>query len=383
MTRARRTVAALVVVISIAVYGPAPAAPRRPQSPRVSCHACVLVDDVGRVLFARRADTPFPNASTTKMVTALLVMELAELDETVVISEYAARTGGGGLDLVAQDRYVVRDLLYALLLTSSNDAAVALAEHSLGSEGAFVAAMNRFVRALGARSTHFESPHGLDLPGHRSTANDLATIASELLRDPVLARIVATRRARIAGPRGSEVVENRNSLLGRYPGAIGVKTGYTSQAGDVLVAAAQREGRRVIAVAMRSEDAAVDSARLLDYGFERLERTILVRARTPVGELVFDPSGVAAAVAARAVRGMSHPDEVTVSFEPSSDLEPPIESGEVVGVVHVRDDDADIAVIPAVLAAPVEAPTRSWAASALARVLSAVADVVEPYLPAR
>ena len=181
-----RLTASLCVVLLLIGSGAAARAAAGP--PQVTCEACLVVDENGRALFQRAAATLLPNASTTKMTTALVVVSRAELDDVVVVSDRAAGTGGGGLDLAPGSRYVVRSLLFALLLTSSNDAAVALAEHVGGSEAAFVAAMNRYVAELGARDTNYVTAHGLDTPGHGSSARDLALIATELLDDPAARR---------------------------------------------------------------------------------------------------------------------------------------------------------------------------------------------------
>jgi D-alanyl-D-alanine carboxypeptidase (penicillin-binding protein 5/6) len=287
------------------------------------------------VLWGREVDAARANASTTKMVTALVVVAEAQLDEPVRASRDAAATGGGGLDLQPGDVYSVGDLLHALLLSSSNDAAVALAEHVAGSEEAFVVRMNRFAGSLGASGSFFVTSHGLDVPGHYSTARDLARFALALLRRPVLAEIVATSSATISGSSGPQRLVNTNPLLETYEGAIGVKTGYTASAGDVLVAAAARGGRRLIAVAMGSPDAAADARALLDYGFAVLGRGVLVREGSALGALVFDPSGAAGVVAGRTVRGLPDPDRVEVGFEPAR-VTPPVAAGETVGSVVVR-----------------------------------------------
>lgn len=286
------------------------------------------------MLWGREIDSPRANASTTKMVTALVVLGAARLDETVRASRNAASTGGGGLDLQPGDTFSVEDLLHALLLSSSNDAAVALAEHVAGSEAAFVARMNRVARSLGASGSRFVTSHGLDAPGHLSTARDLARIALAVLRRPVLARIVGLPSATISGSSGSHKLVNTNPLLQTYEGAIGVKTGYTAGAGDVLVAAAVRGGRRLIAVAMGSSDAAADARALLDYGFRVLGRGVLVREGSVLGALVFDPSGATAVVAGRTVRGIPDPARVEIGYEPAS-VTPPLAAGETVGAMVV------------------------------------------------
>lgn len=293
------------------------------------------------MIWGREVDSARANASTTKMVTALLVARGGGLEDTVVVSRGAAGTGGGGLDLRPGDRYSVRELLYALLLTSSNDAAVALAEHVAGSERAFVARMNSLAASLGAEGSRFVTPHGLDVRGHYSTARDLARIALAVLRSPVLSNVVATPSASIEGRRGSVRLENTNPLLESYEGAIGVKTGYTSGAGDVLVAAALRSGRRLVAVAMGAQDAAADARALLDYGFRVLGRGILVREGETVGAVVFDPSGSVAVVAGRTVRGIPRPESVSVTFEPAP-VSAPLDRGESVGTVLITSADGDV-----------------------------------------
>jgi D-alanyl-D-alanine carboxypeptidase (penicillin-binding protein 5/6) len=344
---------------------------------RVTCRACIIVDDTGRTLFARAPHLRLANASTTKMATALVVVQTADLHAVVVVSPDAAAVGGGGLDLDAGDVYRVSDLLYALLLTSSNEAAVALAEHVAGSETAFVEAMNALVTRLGATDTHFVTSHGLDAPGHYSSAADLALIAAALLRRPTLARIVATPAARIEGPGGTELIENRNVLLETYRGAIGVKTGYTTNAGNVLVAAARRSGRTLIAVAMHADDAAADSRLLLDYGFERLRHTILLPARAPVGELVFDAAGSTPAIAAGTVRGIADPRATVISFTPLAGVRPPLDPGDTIGTVVVSTSRRTIATVDALAGEPLRHSSTSWVAALLGALLRAVALIAD------
>lgn len=339
----------------LAVVGPSgapgPAARQALAGRRLSCAACLVVDDTGTRLFARAAGAPRAIASTTKMVTAMLVARRTSPGAVVTVSARAGATGGGGLDLLAGQRFTVEELLQALLLTSSNDAAVALAEHTAGSERSFVVAMNRLAARLGARSTHFVTPHGLDRPGHVSTAADLARIARALLRDPYLARIVATPRITIEGPDGSLLLANRNALLESYRGALGVKTGFTDEAGEVLVAAARRGGRELIAVALGSRDAAADCRRLLNRGFAALRAATVLSPRRTVATLVFDPAGSVPVAAAARVRGMWHPASIDLRFHPDPGAEPPLAAGTRVGTVVLSARGRPVASIPAVAAA--------------------------------
>lgn len=353
---------------------PSTRAEAKRSAPEVTCSACLVVDDTGRELFARAASRTLPNASTTKMTTALVVVAEASPDETVMVSAEAAATGGGGLDLHTGEIWDVRALLYALLLDSSNDAAVALAEHVAGTEADFVDEMNRTARAIGATGTHFVTAHGLDMVGHGSTARDLAATAAELLKDPLLAAIVATPRARIEGPAGIVTIENRNLLLESYSGAIGVKTGFTAGAGNVLVAAAERNGRRLIAVAMHSVDATVDAAALLDFGWARLAQTVVLRAGTPVAALVFD-RGSTPVVTSTPVRDLARHNDVTFEFRPWS-VEAPLAAGDVVGRVVVRSPDGTIETVDAVATGAVVPDETSWAVDVFTGLLRGVGELV-------
>ncbi len=378
---------ACLLLVSAALGGVSgSAAAEAPEPPEVGCRACLAFDAVGqRVLYRRNIHERLPNASTTKMMTALLTVRGARMGDLVRVTSEAAAVGGGGLDLDTGDVLSVRDLLYALLLDSSNEAAAALAAHVGGDIDRFVAQMNRAARAVGAENTAFANPHGLDEPGHFSSPYDLALIAQDLLATPELARIVATRRRAISTPEGRVVVENRNLLLESYPGALGVKTGRTLGAGEVLVAAAERGGRRILTVAMRSVDAAEDSRRLLNYGFARLrflERratrtSVLVAAREQVGSLVFDPAGSAAVVAAEEVAGAaSLEDPVDVSFTPADDLLLPLDAGEEVGTVEVTVGETVVGTVPALADDAVAVEPPSWGTRALSGLLRVAASVV-------
>lgn len=348
------------------VSGPGAAAPERPQ---VTCRACFLIDDTGRVLFARAADDELANASTTKMVTALVVSRAPGLKDETTISRRAAATGEGGFDLQPGQSYAVSDLLYALLLSSSNDAAVALAEHVAGSEAAFVIKMNRLGDELGLDHTNFVTPHGLDRRGHYSSAGDLASIAVAVLRDRQLAEIVGTRRTTVSTEGGPSAIQNTNPLLKGYRGAVGVKTGMTDEAGNVLVAAAVRHDRRLVAVAMHSKDAGRDATRLLDFGFAVLRRTVLVKPGTLVGHVVFDPGGSVGAATPRPIRGLARPGEVDLVFEPGVRLELPVEEGEVVGSVTVVAAGEDIRTAEVTATGSLRTDDTPWVTEALGGLL--------------
>lgn len=305
------------------------------------------------MLWSRNPRDRYPNASTTKMVTAILASRATDPNEVVTISSAAGSIGGGGLDLSAGQTYTVDALMHAMLLDSSNEAAQALAEHVGRSAGEFVSQMNRYVRSIGATRTRFSNPHGLDAEGHYSTAADLALIGAEVLADPYLAEIVATAATTIATPGGSVRIENRNLLLEGYEGAIGIKTGRTLGAGNVLVAAAQRKGKRLIAVAMNSYDSFADSAALLDFGFAKLRRLelrgTLIEEGDQVGEVVFDSGSVSVAAGASLEgRLPAEPEGLDVTFIASHRARLPIEDGEVIGLVRIATERGVVGSVPAV-----------------------------------
>jgi D-alanyl-D-alanine carboxypeptidase (penicillin-binding protein 5/6) len=333
------------------------------------------VDDTRRVLYEKNAGAVRANASTTKMATALVVASEVPPDDRVLVSATAATIGGGGLDLHAGEVFSVEALLHALLLTSSNEAAVALAEHVSGSERAFVDMMNEYSRSIGALDTHFVTAHGLDMPGHGSSARDLATIAAELLDVERLARIVARTEVAIDAPSGRTLLENRNLLLESYPGATGVKTGFTADAGNVLVASAERAGRRVIAVAMDSVDATADAIALLDLGWLLLERTVLLARGAQVGALVFEQGSTEVRAASR-VRGSLRPADVAIEFIPDPNVRMPVYRGEIVGRVIVISNGRQVTSVDAVAADAIQPSEASWASDVFAGLLRAVGSLV-------
>jgi D-alanyl-D-alanine carboxypeptidase len=251
--------------------GPAElAALRQEQPPTLTAASALLVDDAsGLALWSRRPAARRAPASLTKMMTALVVRADDPLTETFVVSALAAATPGSRMNIVAGQRLTVEQLLYGLFLPSGNDAAVALAEGTAGSVPAFVARMNVSAQSMGLTGTHFVNPHGLDAAGHYSTATDLAALGRAILRDPVLAQIVQTREKVIRAPDGQVLFDlhNLNELLGSYPGADGIKTGTTDEAGQNLVAGDVRDGHQVIAVILGSTDRYADARALLDMGW--------------------------------------------------------------------------------------------------------------------
>jgi D-alanyl-D-alanine carboxypeptidase (penicillin-binding protein 5/6) len=271
--------------------------------PSITAAAAVLVDrDSGRTLSSLNAGEKRPVASLTKIMTAYLVLSRTSPTDLVTVSENAASgrlVGISTLGLVAGERIQVRQLLYALLLQSANDAAIALAEHVGGTVEGFVELMNRTAVDLGMSRTRFASPNGLDDIGY-STARDMARLTLAAYRGPGFGDIVATRMHVIPAPDGEpRIVQNRNALLWLYPGALGVKTGYTSAAGFCIAATADREDERLLAVVLgEPREAFSDAAALLNYGFAAFDHRTLIKPNQPLGTVDIDGRDVAVAAAA-------------------------------------------------------------------------------------
>jgi D-alanyl-D-alanine carboxypeptidase (penicillin-binding protein 5/6) len=250
----------------------------------VKAPSAILVDiDSGEILWNKNADKHRSIASTTKMMTAILAIENGHLNDTVSIGKNVLEAGmEGGIQLSTGEQIKLKDLLYALMLNSANDSAVAIAEHISGSVENFVRDMNSKAKSIGALNTNFETPHGLDKGGQYSTARDLSTIARYCLKNKVFADIVSTKAKTIKRSGDSKVkrVRNRNELLFSYEGAKGVKTGHTDKAGYCLVSVAKRNNISLLGVVLgaKTQKGVFDqSAMLLDDGFNLYEKRQILK----------------------------------------------------------------------------------------------------------
>jgi D-alanyl-D-alanine carboxypeptidase (penicillin-binding protein 5/6) len=243
----------------------AASAARAADDPYPWIAAAYLVKRDGAVLWAGSAERRLPPASLTKLMTALLALERSRLDETVTVGKGVLQATGTRIGLKPGVRVSARDLLAATVVRSANDACRALADH-LGP--AFVGKMNERAATLGLRNTHFVDPCGHDRAGQYTSAADLARLAEELMQHEEYLRLARTRRISIRTLDGrSFALSNTNALLGRYPGAIGLKTGYTEGAGNCLVALAERDGVRVLAVLLNAPNRWWNAVGLLDRAF--------------------------------------------------------------------------------------------------------------------
>ena len=253
---------------------------------------CVLEQMTNRVLYQKDMDTMRANASTTKIVTAITVIQNCNnLDEVITVNNKSIGIEGTSIYLRKGEQLSVRDLLYGLMLRSGNDSAVALAYHVGGSEDGFVNMMNDLCNKVGAVNTHFANPHGLDDENHYTTAYDLAIVTSYALNNPIFAEIVSTKHYTIAKTNMSEVryLTNKNRLLNSLDGCIGVKTGFTSRAGRCLVSAIKRNGITLICVVLNCGPMFEESVELLNKAYMEYEfGTICVKNEPIYNEYYID-----------------------------------------------------------------------------------------------
>ncbi len=249
----------------------------------VSARRAVVLEPVtGRHLFSRAASQQAPMASTTKIMTALLICEQCNVLDRMRIPKEAVGIEGSSMYLKEGEVLTVQDLLYGLMLSSGNDAAVALAIYCGGTVEGFVGMMNDKARVLGLRDTHFANPNGLDAPEHYSSAADLAALGAYAMENPIFAKTVSTKTVQAAG----RYLRNHNKLLWLLPGAEGIKTGFTRSAGRILVSSSQRLGRRLVAATMDAPDDWRDHQSLLEAGFQNYQVEQLLAAGEQLGARV-------------------------------------------------------------------------------------------------
>ena len=225
------------------------------------------------IIHEKNAHERMGMASTTKIMTALVALSLSDADKKITVHEKATGIEGSSVYLVSGEILTLGELIYALLLSSANDAASAIAIGLCGSEEAFVAEMNKKASEMGLSNTHFVNPHGLYHEEHYTTAYELSLITEEALKNDFILSAVSTYKTTIPHPEleGGRLLVNHNKMLKLYPSAIGVKTGFTKKIGRCLVSAAEQNGMRLIAITLDASDDWNDHKKMLDHGFERYE----------------------------------------------------------------------------------------------------------------
>ncbi len=333
-------------------------------APDVSAPAGVLVAPDGRVLWSRQPDDERAMASTTKLMTALVVLENADLDDSVSVSTKAASIGQASAQLVQGRSYDLRTLVEAVLVRSGNDAAIALAEHVAGDVDSFVELMNATASRMGLSHTRFSNPHGLDADGHFSSARDLAILARVAMADPEIRRMVQLEAVTVEAAGGPVTLENSNLLLGSFDGATGVKTGFTRQAGYSLVASAEREGIELVAVVLgtNSEDARfVDARELLEWGFAHYRTVELAGAGDRAGGVrvadYLDVSVDALVAEMLAAEVFDVDGEVVSRIDLPAEVTAPVNAGDRLGTLTFVQGDRLVAQVPIVAAEDIERPS--------------------------
>lgn len=246
-------------------------------TPQIGASSAVLMDaPSGKIIFSKNAEALRPPASTTKILTCILAIECADLEQVVVVSKKAASTGEASLNLQSGDRLIMKNLIHGALLKSGNDACVAIAEAIAPSEEEFIGLMNLKALALGAYQTTFVNTNGLPQNGHLTTAYDLAVITRYALNNKTFSEIVNKKEYLLLweGSPRKMYLKNTNKLLWEYPYATGVKTGTTDKAGKCLVASAKHQGKEIIAVLLNSPNRFGEAKRLLEYGLICLQRDV-------------------------------------------------------------------------------------------------------------
>ena len=246
----------------------------------ISAKSAILMDAAtGRVLYEKDADRQSLIASTTKIMTALVVCEQCNVLDRMRIPKEAVGIEGSSMYLQEGEVLTIQELLYGLMLRSGNDAAVALAIYCGGTVEGFAELMNDKAYSLGMRDSHFVNPNGLDAPGHYATARDMAVLAAYAMENPIFAKTVSTKSVTV----GNRVLTNHNKLLWQVEGADGVKTGFTKAAGRILVSSASRQGRRLVAVTMNDPNDWKDHKDLLDGGFSNYSLQTVVKQGDCIG----------------------------------------------------------------------------------------------------
>lgn len=241
------------------------------EASSINSRSCIVYDrNSHMILYGKNETKQVKMASTTKIMTSLIIIENCNLSETIEVSQKAAGTGGSRLGLKTGDKITIKDLLYGLMLCSGNDAAVALAEYAGGDISGFAELMNNKAKELGLANTHYESPHGLDSDGHYTTAYELALLSDYALKNETFSKIVGTKNYTVTINGYPKNLSNTNELLGYLDGVYGVKTGFTNGANRCLVTACKRNDMDIICVVLGADTKKYrtqDSIKLIEYAF--------------------------------------------------------------------------------------------------------------------
>lgn len=320
----------------------------------ISAECAILIDaQTGRVLYEKQAEEKSLIASTTKIMTALVICEQTNVLDRVKIPKEAVGIEGSSMYLKEGEVLTVQELLYGLMLQSGNDAAVALAIYCGGTVEGFTELMNDKAHRLGMTQSHFANPNGLDSPGNYSTARDMAILTAYAMQNPIFAQTVSTKTITI----GERCLRNHNKLLWQLEGANGVKTGYTKAAGRILISSVTRMGRQLIAVTFNAPDDWQDHKTLIEDGFSRFTVQQLVRQGQTLGQLEL-AGGQETSVDLIAAEDFSYSlaqgERVTISLPEAGFAYAPVAEGQEAGFAHILVDGTAVAKVPLVYGATIE-----------------------------
>lgn len=329
-----------------------------------SSRSSLLMDgETGRILYEHNAHEPLPMASTTKIMTALLAIEHCGMDEKVTAGKNAFGVPGTSIYLSEGEILTMEQMLYGLMLSSGNDAAVAIAEHVAGSVDAFCKMMTQRAEELGCENTVFMTPHGLPNDVHHTTAYDLCLIAREAMKNETFRTIVGTERKQIpwAEHEYDRVLSNKNRLLSVYEGATGIKTGYTNKAGRCLVFSAQRNGMELIGCVLNCQNWFDQAREILDEGFEKYERVSLYQAGERVTEVEII-GGTVDRIAVGTETDAAVPMEKGILPRTEVDVPERVDAGivrgQALGTLHLYDGNEKVLSVP--LIAMEDAPAGTF-----------------------
>lgn len=351
MQRKKRVYFYISLILAFLIPGTslaAPVAASKPLSkPQIAAPAAILIDaKSGNILYSKNAEQKRSIASTTKIMTGILAVENISPADTITASKRAAAVGESEIYLSEGEVMNAENMMYALMLRSANDGAVAIAEKISGSVENFSVLMNKKAKELNMKSTNFTNPHGLSNGTHYSTAKDMSKLAKYAMKNEKFRQIVSTKKKSIPWPGKpyQRMAENYNKLIGSYSEATGVKTGYTNSAGYCLVSSAKRGDREVIAVvlgARSSDDAAKQSRSLLEWGLS-LKNKILVNKNKIYANLRVSDNEVIPLIAKSPKRALV-PEGTTYKTFVVADksIEPPIEKGQTVGKLEIVSDSGE------------------------------------------
>ena len=325
-----------------------------PKAQAISAQHGVLLDaGTGRLLFDRNADAKSLIASTTKIMTALIVCEQCNVLDRIRIPKEAVGIEGSSMYLKEGEILTIQDLLYGLMLHSGNDAAVALALYCGGTVEGFAELMNDKAHMLGLHDTHFVNPHGLDAPGHYSTAEELAVLGAYAMENPIFAQTVSTKQVAVC----DRYLTNHNKLLWRVEGVDGIKTGFTKAAGRILVSTAIRDGRRLVAVTINAPDDWNDHATLLEKGFSRYTPMQIVKEGECLGtkEIAGGEAGTVELIATEDFSYALTPEEkLRIVISGQDFVYAPVVQGQGAGYAYVLLGDKTVGKIPIVYGETIE-----------------------------